>query len=163
MGVRNCREIGENLQKIVKRLLADDELVKLLYYTDKDPLSHENLSDEQKQKEIYEKLIRIVPAVREEEVSRSIVVVRVENGTRLSDNGEFKSVRIILEIFVPYSQWVIKDTNLRPFAILGRLQEDLHDKKVNGLGRLYGGDFELKFLTQEVSSYEQYYTITSYD
>jgi hypothetical protein len=32
MGVRNCAELGENLQKIVKRLLANDDLVKLLYY-----------------------------------------------------------------------------------------------------------------------------------
>jgi hypothetical protein len=39
MGVRNCREIGENLQKIVNRLMANDRLVNLLYYTDKDPLS----------------------------------------------------------------------------------------------------------------------------
>lgn len=163
MGVRNCKEIGENLQKIVKRLLVDDELVKLLYYTDKDPLSHENLSDEQKQKEVYEKLIKIVPLVREEEVSRSIISVRVESGTRLSDNVEFKNVALVLDVFVPYSQWVIKDTNLRPFAILGKLQENLHDKKVNGLGRLYGGDFKLNFLTQEVSSYEQYFSITSYD
>ena len=28
MGVRNCREIGENLQRIVKRLMANDNLVK---------------------------------------------------------------------------------------------------------------------------------------
>jgi hypothetical protein len=39
MGVRNCREIGENLQKIVTRLMANDRLVNLLYYTDKDPLN----------------------------------------------------------------------------------------------------------------------------
>ena len=30
MSVRNCAEIGVNLQKIVKRLLANDKLVNLL-------------------------------------------------------------------------------------------------------------------------------------
>jgi hypothetical protein len=39
MGVRNCRDLGENAQKIMKRLLANQKLLKLLYYTDKDPLS----------------------------------------------------------------------------------------------------------------------------
>ena len=34
MAVRNCAEIGENLQKIVKRLMANDNFVNLLYYTD---------------------------------------------------------------------------------------------------------------------------------
>ena len=44
MGVRNCREIGENLQKIVTRLMANDKLVNLLYYTDKDPLNQPPLT-----------------------------------------------------------------------------------------------------------------------
>ena len=32
MGVRNCAEIGENLQKIVTRLMANADLVNVLYY-----------------------------------------------------------------------------------------------------------------------------------
>ena len=63
MGVRNCAEIGENLQKIVTRLMANDDLVNLLYYTDKDPLSQPHLSDEEKKEKIFEKLIKIVPNV----------------------------------------------------------------------------------------------------
>jgi len=39
MGVRNCKDLGENAQKIIKRLLANQRLLKLLYYNDKDPLS----------------------------------------------------------------------------------------------------------------------------
>ena len=35
MSVRNNAELGENLQKIVARLMANDNLVKYLYYTDK--------------------------------------------------------------------------------------------------------------------------------
>jgi hypothetical protein len=54
MGVRNCNELGENLQKIVSRLLANDDLVKLLYYEDKDPLGQPALSTEEKQKQIFE-------------------------------------------------------------------------------------------------------------
>jgi hypothetical protein len=34
---------------------------------------------------------------------------------------------------------------------------------VNGLGRLSGGDFDLKLLTEEMSCYEQTYTLTEYD
>ena len=50
MGVRNCRDIGENLQKIVSRLMANDTLVNLLYYTGKDPYSEPSLSQEEKKK-----------------------------------------------------------------------------------------------------------------
>ena len=48
MSVRNCREVGENLQKIVTRLMANDKLVNLIYYSDKDPLSKPFLTNEQK-------------------------------------------------------------------------------------------------------------------
>jgi hypothetical protein len=47
MGVRNCADIGDNLMKIMKRLLANQNLLKLLYYTDKDPLNGEDITDEQ--------------------------------------------------------------------------------------------------------------------
>jgi hypothetical protein len=45
MGVRNLGEMGINLQKIIKRLLANQNLCKLLYYTDKDPLNGEDIPD----------------------------------------------------------------------------------------------------------------------
>ena len=44
MAVRKLQEMGENLQLIVKRLLANQTLLKLLYYTDKDPLSQPDLT-----------------------------------------------------------------------------------------------------------------------
>ena len=89
MGVRNCAEIGENLQKIVARLMANDDLVNLLYYTDKDPLSQPHLSEEEKKNKIFEQLIKIVPNVTERNDARSVVAVRVTNGAKLSSNTEF--------------------------------------------------------------------------
>jgi len=38
MGARNCQELGINLQKIHSRLVANDDLIKLLYYTETNPL-----------------------------------------------------------------------------------------------------------------------------
>ena len=60
MGVRDCAEIGENLQKIITRLMANDNLVNLLYYTEKDPLDQPHLTSEQKKTEVFEKLIKIL-------------------------------------------------------------------------------------------------------
>jgi hypothetical protein len=77
MGVRNCAELGENLQKIVKRLLANDELVKLLYYEQEDPMGQPALSMEVKEKEIFEKLIKTVPRVGTKDTAKSVIVVYV--------------------------------------------------------------------------------------
>lgn len=161
--VRNCTDLGVNAQLIVKRLLANQNLLKLLYYTDKDPLSHEDLTAEQIQDEVFEKLIKIVPRVGPKETARSIVAIRIARGRGLVTNKEFKNVNISIEIFVPMTQWIIKNTNLRPFAIMGEIQESLNGKKIEGLGKMVGGDFDLNFLTEEISAYEQTFVITSYD
>lgn len=163
MGVRNCRDLGENAQKIMKRLLANQKLLKLLYYTDKDPLNQPDLTEDQIQNEIFEKLVKIIPRVGPKETAHSIVTMRITRGRQNTENNEFKDVRINIEVFVPLKQWIIKDVQLRPFAILGEIQESLNGKTINGLGRLDGGDFDLNFLTEEISAYEQYFYLTSYD
>lgn len=163
MNVRNCKDIGVNAQYIVKRLLANQNLLKLLYYTDKDPLSHEDLTEEQIQNEVFGKLVKIVPRVGPKETAHSIIALRIARARGLASNSEFKNVMISVEVFVPMTQWIIKDTNLRPFAIMGEVQESLNNKKIEGLGKLTGGDFSLNFLTEEISAYEQTFVLTSYD
>lgn len=161
--VRNCKEIGENLQKIVNRLLDNDNLINLLYYTDKDPLSQPHLTDAEKQSKIFNKLVKIVPRVGPKETAQSLISIRVDNALRLGSNTEFKNVSIQIEVFVPNEQWIIKNSNLRPFAILGEIQSSLDSKTINGLGKMTGGDFALNYVTDEITCYEQSFSITSYD
>ena len=163
MAVRNCKDVGENLQKIISRLMANDNLVNLLYYTDKDPLSGAPLTQEEKKEKIYEKLIKITPRVGPKETAHSIIVVQVTRGTANMENSEFRDIAIRVEVFVPLTQWIIKNTNLRPFAILGEIQESLNNKTINGLGKMRGGDFDLNFISEEVSCYTQDFRITSYE
>lgn len=163
MNVRNLIDIGRNGQKIIKRLMANQNLVKLLYYTDKDPLSHEDLTEEQLQNEVFEKLIKIVPRVGPKETAHSLISVRFVRGRQNMTNNEFKDVTISVEVFVPLTQWIIKDINLRPFAIMSEIQKSLDGKIIDGLGKMTGGDFDLNFLTEEISDYEQIFKLTSYD
>ena len=97
------------------------------------------------------------------ENAKSIVVLRVISGHKMTSNSEFKTVKIGIEVFVPLTQWFIKDSNLRPFAILGEIEKSLDGKSINGLGKMQGGDFDLNFLTDEMSAYEQIFLITEYE
>ena len=162
MGVRNCEELGKNLQKIVNRLIANDDLVKLLYYTDERALENLPLSKEEKTTKVFEKLIKTVPRVGTKDTENSVVVVYVQRASKISGNKEFKNVRILVDVIVPLTQWYIMGDNLRPFAILGKVQESLDDKTINGLGKISGGDFELNFVTDDVICYQQIFEITEY-
>ncbi len=163
MGVRNCIELGENAQKIIKRLMSNQNLMKLLYYTDKDPLSQPDLTENQIKEEVYEKLIKIIPRVGPKETAHSIISIRFTRGRRNVSNKEFENISVAIESFVPLTQWIIKGTNLRPFAIMGEIQKSLNEKTINGLGKMVGGDFDLNFLTEEISAYEQSFRLITYD
>jgi hypothetical protein len=99
-------------------------------------------------------LIKIVPRVGPKETATSIIAIRVIKGSLDPANSEFRNIRVEIETFVPLTQWYIKDSNLRPFAIMGEIEESLSGKSINGLGKMEGGDFDLNFLTDEISAYE---------
>ena len=160
---RNLEDVGPNLQKIVDRLQTNQDLLKLLYYTGKDTYSEDDLTKQQIKDEIFEKLIKIVPRVGPKETANSIIVIRVVRGKANPGNDEFRDFRVDIEVFVPLTQWIIKDSNLRPFAIMGQIHKSLNGKKIDGLGKMDGGDFQINFLTEEMSCYEMNYYITSYD
>ena len=161
--VRDLAEMGENLQKIFKRLQANQNLLKLLYYTDKDPLNHPDLTEEQIKKEIFEKLIKIVPRVGPKDTAQSLVSLRVVRGRPVSSNNEFENTAISVEIFTPLTQWLIKDESLRPFKIMGEIKKSLKDKTINGMGIMKYTGYDLNFLTDEISAYEMTFNIQVYD
>lgn len=163
MNVRSLGEMGINLQKIVSRLQSNQNLLKLLYYSDKDPLSNADLTAEQIKNLIFEKLIKIVPRVGPKETAQSLISLRVVNGTINNENDQIQDVGLAIEVFVPLTQWIIKDSNLRPFAIMGEILKSLNNKNVNGLGKIQGGDFALNFLTDEISCYEMNFSIQQYE
>ena len=163
MATRNLADMGPNLQKIISRLQSNQNLLKLLYYSGKDPLSEEDLTEQQIKNEIFEKLIKIVPRVGPKETAQSLLAIRVVRGRSNNENNEFRDFELDIEVFVPMTQWIIKDSNLRPFAIMGEIHRSLNRKTIDGLGKMVGGDFQINFLTDEMSCYEMAYYITSYD
>lgn len=163
MGIRNLEELGPNLQKIVTRLQSNQDLLKLLYYTDKDPLAGEDLTPEQIKNEVFEKLIKIVPRVGPKETASSLISIRVVTGRTNRENNEFVDISLGIEVFVPLTQWFIKNENLRPFCIMGEIQKSLNNKIINGMGRITGGTFSINFLTDEISCYEMSFDIIQYE
>ena len=89
--------------------------------------------------------------------------MRIVRGRSNPGNNEFRDFELDLEVFVPLTQWFIKDSNLRPFAIMGEIHKSLNNKTIDGLGKMVGGDFQINFLTDEISCYEMVYRFTSYD
>jgi hypothetical protein len=163
--VRYLQETGSNLIKMMKRLLANKELLRLLMYTDKDPLNPEK--PEIKASEAYlngdNGVVRIIPIIGAKENAQSIITLRVLKGVPSSGNSEFLDIYFAIEIFVPTEQWVIKGDNLRPYAIMGEIQKSLEGKTINGLGTIRGSGFSANFFTEEISAFIMNFRITQYN
>jgi len=150
------QDLGKNLRKIYTRLEANEELCKLLYYTDKDPLSQPALEDPSI---LFEKEIRIIPRVGSIELERSKIVLVVTYG-KLNENHWYSDISLKFGVYTTLTQWIIKDENLRPFLIIDNIIKSLDGKKIEGLGTMMGGEFALSLLTEEVSCYDIYFNIT---
>lgn len=163
MAIKNLKEMGENLQKIMKCLLANQNLMKYVYYTDKDPLAQPDLEKAIITHEIYQNLVKIIPRLVPNTSAKSMIAINVSSGQKNPSNREFRDVVLEIEVFVPITQWIIKSDNLRPFLIMGEIQESLEGKRINGLGKIEGGDFDFNFVSEEMTSYKMYFYITAYD
>lgn len=163
--VRYLQEMGPNLIKVMKRLLTNQNLLKLLTYTDRDPLGADKADI--KATDAYQDgnngVVRIIPIIGTKEDSTSIITLRVLKGIPSMDNSEFLDIYFTIEVFVPNEQWIIKGDNLRPYAIMGEIQKSLEGKNVNGLGKISGSGFSVNFFTEEMSAFIMNYKITQFN
>ena len=162
--VRFLQEMGPNLRKIMQRLLANKRLLKLLVYTDKDPLSeeHPDVSPQEAYAHGDDGVIRIIPIIGYKEDSTSAITLRVRRGVPTAGNSEFLDIYFTIEVFVPNEQWIIKGDNLRPYMIMGEIQRSLENKNINGLGTIRGSGFSVNFYTEEISAFTMDYTISQF-
>jgi hypothetical protein len=162
---RYLQEMGPNLIKMMKRLLANQELLRLLVYTDKDPLNKgkPDITAEQAYLQGNNGAVRIIPIIGTKEDSSSIITLRVLKGIPTSKNSEFLDIYFSIEVFVPNGQWIIKGDNLRPYSIMGEIQKSLENKYINGLGTIRGSGFSVNFFTEEMSAFIMNFRITQYN
>ncbi len=159
--VRYLGELGQNLQKIAKMLMTQQDLLRYLYYTNENPLDP-TLADVTMQ-DVFGSHILITPVVEVPDKDHSIISILVSNGTRLSENSEYMDIEIHIEVFVPLTQWILKSDSLRPFLILGQVMRALENKTINGLGRVSARGFSANFFTETISAYKIVFSITQYD
>lgn len=163
MSIRNLAELGKNLKNIMTRLISNQNLIKLLYYTDPNPLNGKDLSKDEIDKLIFNKLIKIVPRVGPLDNETNIVTIRVMGGDRNIDNTDFRTINIAIDIFVPLTQWIIVGEDLRIFAIIGEIEKSLNGKNVTGIGKLEETGFELTLVTDEMSGYTIDFEVQNYE
>ena len=126
--------INKDLRLLIDKILSNDRLCKLLYYTDDAPLEKAKLTEKQKV-DMFGQQIRIVPKLYVDKPVLNYMIISFDNFLQ-SGNPEFRDNIIEFDIVCHFDQWQTKDFNLRPYLIAGELDSMLDKKKLTGIGLL---------------------------
>jgi len=153
MAVRNYKELSTLLKNIVNRLLASQDLCKLLYYRTKDPLNGTNIPDT---KILLREpnLIKIMPKVDALDTSYSRIVLTYPHGTKSEENRDIALLDLDIFVYTPFSEWIIEGDELRIFLIMSEIDSLLDKKNIDAVGTLQAIDFDLVLTTNEVCGYK---------
>lgn len=126
--------INKDMRLLVDKILSNDRLCKLLYYTSRDALDKEKLTDDQKLT-LFGKNLKIIPKLYVDKTVLNYIFIKFDNFFE-SSNPEFRNNTIEFDIVCHFDQWQMQDFNLRPYRIAAELDSMLDNQKLTGIGLL---------------------------
>ena len=129
------KSIGDDFALIVKKILEDEDLKKLLYYNTENCLTQPNLT-QQEAYSLIGKQIRIVPKLEFNDDNLSYIIISFDNFSPNAENPEFRDNLLMIDVICPFEQWDLGDFQLRPYKIAERLDVKLNNKHLTGIGTL---------------------------
>lgn len=120
---------------VVNKMIQNQALLKLLYYTQKDCLHGEALTNEQ----VYgliDKQIRIIPKMDIQKECPIFVIITFNDFTPNSTNSEFRDCVLSFDILCHPDHWNLGNFQLRPYKIAGLIDAMFNKQKLTGIGTL---------------------------
>lgn len=165
MGKDVMDEIGQVSKKIAVLLSKNQELCRLLKYTDSAPLSKSKEDWDISKNSLIQKNILIIPKVNVEELTDSKVVINIPYAGVDQNNDDFAEITLYIDVFTKMDQWVIEDENdvLRPFKIMSVIKKSLNRKRLSSIGTVEFSSFTLEILDNDVACHHMVFYTSAND
>lgn len=125
----------KDMNIIVDRIMKNDRLKKMLYYTSRDCLDKPKLTEDETI-EMFGKQIKIVPKLYVDGSVLNYIIISFDNFTLNATNSEFRDNIIEFDIICHFDQWHMKDFELRPYKIAAELDSMFSGQRLTGIGKL---------------------------
>lgn len=127
--------VEKDFALIANKMLKNQDLMKLLYYTEPDCLKADDLTDEQILSLLNTK-IRIVPKIDIEKDCPTQVLITFDNFEPNPSNPEFRDHTISFDVLCHPDHWNLGNFQLRPYKIVGYIDAMFNNQKLTGIGTL---------------------------
>ena len=127
--------IEKDMEIITNKFFKNERLKKLLFYTTKNALNENNISEEQTY-ELFGKNIKIVPKLQIDGEVLNYIIISFDNFTPNAENPEFRDNIISFDIICHFDQWQLQGFQLRPYKIAGEIDSMFNNKHLTGIGTL---------------------------
>ena len=127
--------VEKDMEIITNKMLKNERLKRLLYYTTKDALDKSDIGDDASL-ELFGKNIKIVPKLYIDGSVLNYIIISFDNFTPNATNPEFRDNIISFDVICHFDQWQLKGFQLRPFKIAAELDSMFNGKHLTGIGEL---------------------------
>ncbi len=151
-------DLNEDINKVLDKLISNQDFCKLLYYKTDDPLSEADITDP-----TILLFTKIFPFPTTTEIFKdddgnpvaNIVVNVLFDDFKLGvKNNRFVSAKLVFVVLCHMSLWPLSTTSmLRPICILDEIDQMFSDQRLLGIGR---DEFDRCNLTWSDASYSGY-------
>ena len=124
--------INKDMRLLVDKILSNERLKKLLFYTTRDALEKPKLTEEESLS-LFGKQIKLVPKLYVDGSVLTYIIISFDNFVE-SGNPQFRDNIIEFDIICHFDQWQLKDFDLRPYRIAAELDSMLDKQKLTGIG-----------------------------
>lgn len=125
----------KDLSLIIQKILNNQRLCKLLYYTQKDCLKGTDLTMEQKLS-MLDKQIKIVPKLEIDKECPIFIIITFDNFVINETNPEFRDCVINIDILCHPDHWNLGNFQLRHHKIAGEIDAMINGQKLTGIGEV---------------------------
>lgn len=142
--------IEKDMGIIISKILRNDRIKKLLYYTTKDCLKRPKLKDNETL-ELIQNNIKRVPKLYTDKEALNYLMISFDNFSPNAENPQFRDNVIMFDIICHYDQWELDDFKLRPYRIAAEIDMMFNNKHLTGIGTLQFAGMSRITLTEEFS------------
>lgn len=128
---------------IMDKILSNQAVLKLLYYTDPNCLDPNNsacpqVTGEQIKEMMKTRQISTVPQLQidENDIKKSYLRITFDTFTPNADNDFYRDHIVEIKIICHFEDWVLNGYELRPYRIAGEIDSRLDKQKLTGIGTL---------------------------